>query len=221
MSKATWKWANRGGGVAIAMLVSPLFAPKLLAFPHKANTGDLTVYSETPIDRAALNRVARKSAALVSASPLAERSEPRRVFLTDGGWRWTWLAFRFRNSFAVSRPLLEPLIFNRSDVARDRLYNGTPDGAVRSLSGTIAHETCHGMIRHRFGITADGTKPRWLREGYCDYVASESTLSDEDAKRLKVSNPDHPALVYYDGRKRVAAQLKRNGGNVDALFAAY
>jgi hypothetical protein len=30
----------------------------------------------------------------------------------------------------------------------------------------------------------------------------------------------HPALVYWQGQKRVAAELKRNGGSVDALFAS-
>lgn len=205
----------------VALLVVPTFSPQLLAFPHRAQSGDLSVYSDTPIDPRALETVARKSAALVATSPLARPQEPRRVFLTDGGWRWTWLAVRFRNSFAVSRPLTEPLIFNRSDLARNELYNGTPPGAMRSLSGTIAHETCHGLIRRRFGITSDWTKPAWLREGYCDHVAAESTLSDTDAARLKAQGSDHPALDYYDGRKRVAAELARNGGNVDALFAAY
>lgn len=205
----------------IALLIVPTFVPAMLLFPYRATSGTLTVRSEQPIDQSALDRIAARSAALVTASPLARPSEPRNVFLTNGGWRWTWLAIRYRNAFAVSRPFTEPLIFNRSDLGRDKLYNGTPAGATRTLSGVIAHETCHGLIRRRFGVTADHTKPTWLREGYCDYVAKESTLSDADAKRIAVSDPEHPALVYHAGRKRVAAELARNGGDVDALFAAH
>lgn len=215
------QWLNRLSLVAVIVGVSPLFAPQLLAFPHHARSGDFSVYSEAPIDQAAIDAVTAKSAALIAESPLARSSEPRRVFLTDGGWRWSWLAVRFPDSFAVSRPFTEPLVFNRSDVARDRLYAGADEASVRSLSGTIAHETCHGLIRRNFGPAVDWTKPTWLREGYCDYVAKESSLDAQRALELRKSDPGHRAVVYYDGRRRVAAELARNGGDVAALFAAY
>lgn len=215
------RWLNRALAAIALLFASPLFAPQLLAFPHRAQSGDFSVYSELPIDQAALDAVTGKSAALISASPLARAAEPRRVFLTTGGWRWNWLSVRFRDSFALSRPLSEPLIFNRSDVPRDRLYAGAGNSAVRSLSGTIAHETCHGLIRRNFGLAADWSRPTWLREGYCDFVAQESALDERRAEALRRSDPTHRALAYFDGRRRVAAELARNGGDVRALFAAY
>ncbi|WP_118857185.1 hypothetical protein [Sphingomonas mesophila] len=219
MTRSAGRLVNRGLLAAGLLFGSPLFAPQLLAFPHHARSGDLSVYSEVPIDRAALDAVARRSAALVAASPLARSSEPRRVFLTSGGWRWRWLAVRFPYSFAVSRPFTEPLIFNRSSIARDWVHAGGT--TVRSLSGTIAHETCHGMIRREFGLSADWTKPMWLREGYCDFVADESALDQARADEMRRTDPGHRSLAYYDGRRRVAAELARNGGDVRALFAAY
>ena len=215
------RWLNWVAAVVVVLFVSPLFAPQLLAFPYHARSGDYSVYSETPINQAALDAVTDMSSALVAASPLARPAEPRSMFLTSGGWRWKWLAARFPDSVAVSRPLTEPLIFNRSDLVRDRLYGSAGNVAVRSVSGTIAHESCHGMIRRNFGVTADWTKPAWLREGYCDHVAGESALDEARADRLRKSDPDHRGLVYYDGRRRVAAELSRNGGNVRALFAAH
>lgn len=221
MNKIRWKWLNRGVALLVLVLASPLLAPQLLAFPYHARSGDFSVYSELPIDQAALDSVTEKSTALISASPLARPSEPRRVFLTAGGWRWNWLAFRFRNSFALSRPLTEPLIFNRSDLERDRMQAGAGGAAKRSLSGTIAHESCHGLIRREIGLDADWTKPAWLREGYCDFVARESAIDERRAAELRKTDPDHRALVYFDGRRRVAAELSRNGGDVRAIFAAY
>ena len=113
------------------------------------------------------------------------------------------------------------MVVNRSDLTADRVENGRVIGGRRSLSGVIAHETCHGLERRHFGLTVDLTKPAWLREGYCDYLARESSLSDSDAARLNASGQSHPALVYHDGRRRVSTLLTDNGGNVDALFAAY
>lgn len=212
---------NGIAAVLVILLVSPLFAPQLLAFPYRANSGDFAVYSELPIDQAKLDAVTDKSSALVSASPFSRPSEPRRVFLTTGGWRWNWLALRFRNSFAVSRPLTEPLILNRSDVGRDRMDSGAGATARRSLSGTIAHESCHGLLRRAIGLHVDWTKPAWLREGYCDFIARESAIDEPRAEQLRKSDPDHRALLYFDGRRRVAAELSRNGGDVRALFDAH
>ncbi len=77
------------------------------------------------------------------------------------------------------------------------------------------------MSRRHIGIITYQSKPVWLREGYCDYVAQESSLTASDVAKLKAMGRDHPALLYFAGRRRVAAELAANGGNVDALFAAY
>ena len=84
----------------------------------------------------------------------------------------------------------------------------------------IAHETMHGVLLHHFGPIEMLTQPRWRVEGYCDHVARESALTGAEVARLQASGVSHPALLYYHGRKRVAAELAVNGGAVDALFNA-
>ena len=93
-------------------------------------------------------------------------------------------------------------------------------GANRSLGSVLAHEFTHGLIRRRFGILKSQTFPTWKVEGYSDYVAGESTLSDGQAAALERDGTDHPALPYYHGRRRVAAILAGNGGSVEQLFNA-
>jgi hypothetical protein len=88
------------------------------------------------------------------------------------------------------------------------------------VSGVLAHEICHGMLRRQFGLTVDWSKPQWLREGYCDHVAQESSLTAAQVARLKASGGKHPAIAYFEGRRRVAVELERNGGDVDALFTS-
>lgn len=212
-------WRRQVAVVSIvALLVGPTFAPELLAFPYSASSNGHRVYSEGAIDQDALDTVTARSNALVARSPLAEPAEPRTVFLTSGGWRWKWLALAHGDAFAISRPGRETIVMNRVDLARDRTIIDRDVGDTRTVSGTLAHEVCHGMQRRHFGFFVDWRKPTWVREGYCDHVAGESALSDADAKRLKDEGEDHPALPYYDGRRRVAAELERNGNDVDALF---
>jgi hypothetical protein len=205
-------------GLAIlAILLSPLMAPQLLAFPYVVQSNGDTVYSVAPIDRVALDRVTARANALVARSPLARPAEPRSIFLTDGGWRWSLLALGNSTTLALTRPVREAVIVGRSDVGADLVPTAF---GTRRLSGIIAHEKCHGMERHHFGLTVDWAKPQWLREGYCDVVGAESTLSDDQARQLMASGQKPPALTYWQGRKRAETALAANGGNVDALFAS-
>lgn len=173
----------------------------------------------TPIPRGRAAAILADANARTAASPLAHGDEPRRIFLTDGGWRWRVLALQAHYAFALTRALREDVIVNRTDFTADRVNNGLGDGRTRTLAGIIAHEKCHGMERRHFGLLVDLTKPVWLREGYCDFVARESTLSDSEVATMRKTDPHHPALPYYEGRMKVTAILAANGGNVDKLFA--
>lgn len=155
----------------------------------------------------------------VQRSPLARASEPRQVFITTGGWRWYWLSVSSAKSLALTRPLGSAVIINRTDPETATVRNARTTGKGRTLASIVAHETTHGMIRHRYGFYADALYPTWLTEGYCDFVAGESTLTAADVARLEAAGTDHPALVYYHGRRRVAAILARDGGSVERMFA--
>ena len=203
---------------ALIVVLSPAFAPQLLAFPSVVRSNGDTVYSVAPIDQGALDRVTARANALVLASPLAAASEPRKIFLTDGGWRWMWLAANQSSSLAISRPLSEAIVINRSDPGADRMNSAF---GLRTLSSIIAHEKCHGLERRAFGLSSDFGKPGWLREGYCDHVAQESTLTDAQAHQLQQAGQKPRALIYWEGRKRVESALAANQNDVRALFAAY
>ncbi|GGA58317.1 hypothetical protein GCM10011395_30720 [Sphingomonas psychrolutea] len=211
------RWATGAFGLAAAVLISSAIAPELLAFPYHERVGDTEVYAEQPI-KAAIPRLVARSDVLLHKSAIYSGGYGRRIFLTDGGWRWHVLATQSSGAMAISRPFSEVIIVNRSDAARDLVFNGAPVAGSRSLSGVIAHERTHGLIRTRYGVLSDWAYPTWLREGYCDLVAGGGSLSDADAAALKARHETIPALVYYDGRKRVAAALAANGGSVDALF---
>lgn len=205
---------------AALFLAGPLLVPSVLAFPHRAQVGTFDIRSEAPLPRAEIERVIADANRRVAASTIADpKGERRAIYLTQGGWRWNWLALQSRKSFALTRAMTDYVVVNRSDLATNRMANNLPGGATRTLSSIIAHETCHGMERRRYGRFMSVTHPTWLVEGYCDHVAQESTLDEARVAQLKARGERHPAMVYWEGRKRVEAELARNGGNVDKLFA--
>ena len=200
-----------------ALVGTTTAAPQLLAWPYSAEIGHTLVYSERPIP-AGMRAVLARSDTLVARSPLAEPGLERRLFLTDGGWRWELLALTSRGAFALRRPLRDAIIVNASDVGADRVQNGAPVGGVRSLSGVIAHETTHLLVARRLGEWSAFMLPSWKSEGYADYVARESSLRDGDYAQLRANGARRDAMFYYEARRRVAAALARNGGNVDRLL---
>ena len=217
-----WRIANFCLGLIGLLLGSVVVAPQLLAFPYHADVGTTRVYAEAPLDLAAVRAVLARADARVATSPLQDGPTGTRVFLTDGGWRWRMLALTSGSSLGFTRPVSDvvsdALILNRSDVARDRI--GTAFGG-RSLSGVIAHERTHIMVRRHLGLIDGILMPRWINEGYADHVAGESSLSAERVAELRARGSDHPAIFYLESRLRVEAELARNGGDVEALLAAY
>lgn len=200
---------------------APLLAPPLLAAPYKERIGAHTVRSVEPITpavRAAVIEADRR----VAASPSGSfRAPDQAIFVTDGGWRWSWLAATARGGFAMTRAFNDTIVVNRTDPATAIVRNGAEVGGERTLAGLVAHEMTHGSLRAHFGLLADFSYPAELREGYCDYVARESSLDDAEARALKRQGRFHPALIYWSGRKRVAAEMARPGASVDRLFAEW
>ena len=194
-----------------------LCAPQLLAWPDSIRIGQTRIYAEEPI-APKIRSILARSDALLKSSTIYSDGDGRRIFLTNGGWRWRLLSFPGGGAFAYSKPLTEAIIVNRNSIAKDLAWNGQTFGGQRTLSGVIAHERTHGLIRSHFGLLAATRFPTWKVEGYCDHVAGESSLTQADYTKLMRTGTRHPAIVFFEGRRKVARILLSNGQSADALF---
>lgn len=208
---------NRTGLAALGLLSLPAAAyaaPSLAPWGWHGEVGGFEVYADAP-PTPALASDLQRAERLLAASPIDDPRARPTLYLTDGGWRWAFYAAR-SGGFAVTRALIATSIFNRSDVASDRIY--TADGRQRRLSGVVAHETVHLLQRRRVGLIAYVRMPAWVREGYADHVAQESSLDDAAVDRLRAAGrSSDPAIFYRAARLRVERQLA-NGESVDALL---
>jgi hypothetical protein len=204
-------------GALVILGVFVLDSPWVLAFPYKVQLGATLVYSEAPIGPRLRDELSAADA-LLSRSPLWQRPPSRRICLTSGGWRWRVLALQSGDAFGFRRPFSQSIVINRADIANDRVSTGRAIGGVRTLSGVIAHESTHLMVARHLGEVQAMLLPQWKSEGYADYVAQESSLSDADAARLRAEGARPPALAYYEFRRRVSAALAQNGGSVERLL---
>ncbi len=207
--------------VAITVLaLAPVHLPALLMFPYKTEAHGITVRSEMPLVPGQIEPILADAQRRLQTSALVHRPlERHSIYLTRGGWRWEWLAIGSNETFAVTRMFTENTIVNRSDIARNLVFARRTIGVSRSLSSDIAHEVTHSMIRDRFGLWTSLAAPKWAVEGYCDYVAGDSTLSAADVAELEAAHIDHAVVATYHARLRVTDILARNDESVSRLFA--
>lgn len=181
-----------------------LYMPQALAFEHKAQFGDVTVYSAETIPDD-MDKIVNGALTRLSESELNAELPPVSVFLTEGGPRWRFLSFPSGGSFAVTRPGGRHMVINRSEDGA--VQNGRTLGGERPLDDVIAHEFVHILIDREFGIFG----ARWLDgrrvEGFADAVAGGSSLTDAQADDLLARGEHHPALQYSLARREAEAVL--------------
>jgi hypothetical protein len=194
--------------------------PQVL-FAHEISYGNFQVYSPEPLDQS-INAVLDKADARLATSGINTPAVKPKVFLTSNFTLYRVLSlFLGGNSFGKGFAALptENIFINKSDLAKDLVFRNAPAHNQRSLSGVIAHETTHFLIRKRFGYWRNLTSPAWKREGYAEYVAGGSTLDYETGVRMWKANPkDDTGYRYFKYYLLVTYLLEQEKLSVDDLF---
>jgi hypothetical protein len=180
--------------VFVAYLLTICF-PQYL-FAHEVSYKSFKVYSRQPVDER-IHKVLDEAEARLSKSTIYDREISRRVFLTNSHGMYAFLSNKAFRSFANSVPFIDNIIVNKSDVASDLVFLNRPEHNKRSLSGVIAHEVTHLFIRKKMGTIRASLMPTWKNEGYCEYVAGDTTISYEEGVRLWKENPHDDAKYRY------------------------
>ena len=197
-----------------------LCCPQVL-FAHQVVYRRYTVCSTGTIDPG-LTVVLDRVDSLLATSPIADRALRPRIVLFDrpGGYAALSL-FHGGRSFGKSFVALPPdnVFINAHDVAHDLVFRGAAENDVRSLSGVIAHEVTHLLVRRKFGYWRNLAFPAWKKEGYAEYVAGGSTLPYETGVRMWRARPeDSTGYRYFQYSMVVKYLLEHEGLTAEALF---
>lgn len=199
----------------------------LLSFPqvlfaHQMSYGNVTVYSREPVDQN-IDAVLHKAEARLATSEINSQELRPKIFLTNGFRLYSFLSLYIGgNSFGKGYPLLPTsnIFINKTDLANDLVLRKAPAHYERSLSGVIAHEITHLLIRNRYGYWRNFTMPAWKKEGYAEYVAGGSTLPYETGVKMWKANPkDGTGYQYFKYYMLVKYLLEHDKLSVDDLFS--
>ncbi|HEY5883813.1 MAG TPA: hypothetical protein VIT88_03960 [Pyrinomonadaceae bacterium] len=198
----------------------------LLSFPqvlfaNEVSYGNLTVYSREPMDQniyAVLDSVNAK----LAASTINDSSLRPKIFLTNSHGMYSSMSLYVGgNSFGKGFAMLPTnnIFINRSDVSKDLVFRRATEHSQRSLSGVVAHEVTHLLVKEKFGYWRNLTMPSWKKEGYAEYVAGGSTLPYETGVKMWKSNPsDGTGYQYFKYYMLVKYLLETEKLSVEDLF---
>ena len=176
----------------------------LLSFPqpifaYETSDNGFTIYSREPLDSNIHTVLATVDAKLL-ASGLADKTVKPRIFISNSHGLYKFLSLYVGgSSFGKAYPLLPTtnIFINKSDVTRDLVFRDAGAYRERSLSGVIAHEVTHLLVRKKYGYIKNLMLPTWKKEGYSEYVAGGSLLDYETGVRFWKTNPANDSGYRY------------------------
>lgn len=195
-----------------------LIFPQFL-FAREVSYKNFNVYAREPFDDNIDNILDAAEARLLK-SPIYDEQQTQRIFISDTFAFYTFLSPGKGMSFANTIPGIGNIRINKTNMSNDLVFRNSSEYKQRSLSGIIAHEVTHNLIRSKFGLLNSFTSlPKWKDEGYCEYVAGETTLSFEEGARRWKENPDDDSKYnYFKYHQMVKYLLDDEKISIEELF---
>ena len=208
----------RGVGLALLVAYLTLVAHPSPLFAHEVADARFVLRSDEPLPEGPARAVLARAEALLDRSPLPDKGTHQAV-VCNTQWRLQLLSPFSNRFFGLTRRLCSWMFINRSDVVTDRTFAGD---RVRTMSSVLAHEATHELLHRRTPMFDRGEV--WKVEGFCDFVARESSLDDATGWRVLREGPsspawDSPGFFYWRARRMVIQLLEVEGWTVDELFA--
>ena len=204
-------------GLAYIFLLS--FPQALFAFETSHNS--FRVYSREPLDpniHAVLDSVEAK----LSASGIDDAGLEPRIFLCNSHGLYAFLSLYVGSTSFAKGYLALPgdnVFVNRSDAPHDLVFRAARLKDERSLSGVIAHEVTHLLVRKKLGYLKNLMLPAWKQEGYSEYVAGGTLLTAEDGVgRWKANPTDDSGYKYFKYYMLVKYLIDIKKLNVEEIF---
>lgn len=194
---------------AVGLLYVALLAFPQVLFAHSVTDRGVTIYSRTPLPAETLTRISEIND-LVSASELAVSGRNEGIFLCNNPWLFRLFAPLSADAFAASSPVRDHVFVAQADLAGNVARNRKPKHNTRSFSSVAAHEITHGLIWHRLGLIRGVRLAPWVAEGYCDYIARESSFPEAEGLALLRGGGEDPspAFRYFKYRQMVRYLLE-------------
>ena len=197
-----WFYRSRQILIMLALLYGGLYTFPQVLFPYSYSRQGVTIYARFPLPSETTERVA-EIVKLIARSELTVAGRTERIFVCNQPWLFHLLSPMSAGAFAYSLPVTDNVFIANADLIHNLARSAAPEFNTRSFSAVAAHEITHGLIRHRIGLL--GRLPTWVIEGYCDYVARESSFPEAKGLQLLTTGKQDPSgsFQYFIYRQMI------------------
>lgn len=166
------------GGIGLAYILILIFPSFLFANNLKYKSFNV-YYHSNDINIEHLKLVLDKSETLLKNTNLFKAEINQDIFICSSFNEFTFFALFSRKAFAINYSMTQNIFLSKSSVSENIISRNGIENNKRTLSGVIAHETTHSLLENELGILKYKLLPVWKNEGYCDYIANESSFNIE------------------------------------------
>ena len=199
-TKKIFNWIFKG---LIFSYVSLIYFPHLL-FANKLDYKNFSVYYHSNgINTEELKLVLEKSEKLLEKSELLKKGTSQDIFICNGYSEFTFFALMSRKAFGVNYAISQNIFISKSSISQNYTLRNGKENNKRTLSGVIAHETVHSLLENKLGLLKYKFLPSWKNEGYCDFIANESSFNNQKGINEICNdneNTNIPSFKYFKYR---------------------
>jgi len=190
------------GAISFSYFLAIVF-PSFL-FANKLEYKSFSVhYHSNDINREELRLIIDKSENLLKGTELFKTIK-QDIFICNSFNEFTFFALLSRKAFAVNYPVFQNIFLSKSFASENYILRNGKENNKRTLSGVIAHETVHSLLENKLGILKYKLLPSWKNEGYCDFIAKESSFNEKKGLRDICNDKDNSestSFKYFKYRK--------------------
>ncbi len=157
----------------------------------------------------------------VSKSELYHPEMQYDIFICNSDWLYTVLAPRGRDGFGACFPITDNIFLSNVDLRNNISFAYREDFNDRPFVAVVAHEITHVLLRQETGLWGEQKAPTWLKEGYCEMIAGESSFPAVMGNILLAIGEKEGggSFIYFKYRRMVEYLIQIEGRSIRELLA--
>ena len=210
---------ERAVSVILLLYLGVMFYPQPL-FGHQLEHEGITLYSTEPIPlergKALLSQIRSK----IRVSELHKEKQAFQIFLCNSKPLYTFFSPFSRSSFGHTN-VFSNIIIADANLDTNIATAFRSEHNERSFTGVATHEIGHEMIKDEFGVLSAYRAPKWVNEGYCEYISGESSFPERQGIEIisKGEAEKSNSFKYFEYRKMVEFCLNERNTTIKELFS--
>ena len=180
--------------ITLLLYLGVVFYPQPL-FGYQFDHEGITLYSTQPIPLDKGEVLLSQIRTDIGASEIHDEKQKFKVFICNHKSLYTFLGPLSRDAFGFTS-MARKIIIARADLESNKAMAYREEHNARSFTSVVAHEIGHEMIKDEFGFLTAHTAPKWLNEGYCEYLSKESSFPENLGVKMIIEGKTHESNSF-------------------------